>query len=115
MGHPCIARPEASLCNGPVDGDVREGSERMVEELEADPAFSRTASVLVVQGDDVVLDLHRRGPRALDTFSVTKTVVSLLLGMAVHDGLVDLDDEVVRHLPTLSARQLEGQTLRHLA
>jgi len=52
-----------------------------------------------------------------DVFSVSKTVTSLAVGMAAHDGLLTLDDPVLTHLPELAdtaAPGSEAMTVRHL-
>jgi len=52
-----------------------------------------------------------------DVFSVSKTVTSLAVGMAAHDGLLTLHDPVLLHLPELAdtaAPGSEAMTVRHL-
>src|SRR5262245_59887775 len=83
-------------------------------ELRDRPEYAHTSRFLVVVDGQVVHDAHYRGPEVADVFSVTKTVVATLTGVAVRDRLVpDLDipvDEVLDLAGTPSA----GQSLRHL-
>jgi CubicO group peptidase (beta-lactamase class C family) len=67
-----------------------------------DPIYPTVMSVLVSQGGDVVLEryLAKDGRRAHDIASVTKSVVSTLVGIAVDDGLLELDDTLAELLPS---------------
>jgi CubicO group peptidase (beta-lactamase class C family) len=61
----------------------------------------------------VVVDEHFGGPEPADVFSLTKTVVSLTLGvMARHGLLPDLDEPVSRSLAVLGGTPADGQTWR---
>jgi CubicO group peptidase (beta-lactamase class C family) len=64
--------------------------------IEADvrdrPEFAHTSHLRVIVDGEVVHDAHYRGPTVADVFSVTKSVVATLAGIAVRDGhLSDLD------------------------
>ena len=49
------------------------------------------------------------------SWSVAKSFVSALLGIAIHDGLIDSpDDTIERYLPDLSGSAYEGVSLRHV-
>ncbi|MPV35842.1 serine hydrolase domain-containing protein [Georgenia subflava] len=98
-----------------MDVPVELATERMLTELRDDPRFRHMAHVLVRTGGHDVADVHLRGPERLDLFSVTKTVVVLLLGIAVEDGLLGIDDPVAEHLPFRPPPTISGQTVRHLA
>ena len=49
------------------------------------------------------------------SFSVAKSFTSTLLGAAVKDGRISLDDPVVRHIPGLAGSAYEGVTVKQLA
>jgi CubicO group peptidase (beta-lactamase class C family) len=52
-----------------------------------------------------------------DVFSVSKTFTSVAVGMARAEGLLELDDPVLKHLPQLAASAADGVeelTIRHL-
>lgn len=88
---------------------------------EAVADVSGTAALLVVQ--DGALRVERygagSGPEELRTsFSVAKSVVTTLVGLAIADGAIgSLDDPVIRYVPELADRdpRFADVTLRHLA
>ncbi|NYH86310.1 serine hydrolase domain-containing protein [Actinopolymorpha cephalotaxi] len=52
-----------------------------------------------------------------DVFSVSKTFTSVAVGIAADEGLLKVDDPVLRHLPSLAAAasaSVEAVTIRHL-
>jgi CubicO group peptidase (beta-lactamase class C family) len=61
-----------------------------------------------------VHDAHYRGPQVADVFSVTKSVVATLAGIAVRDGLLPDLDLAVEEVLDLSGSPSAGQSLRHL-
>ncbi len=68
---------------------------QILDRVESDPAYERTSGLLVEVGGSVWFAVHRRGPVVADVFSVTKSVTSTLVGIAVGDGLIpDLDTPV---------------------
>ncbi|HZA26882.1 MAG TPA: serine hydrolase [Actinomycetota bacterium] len=79
-----------------------------------------TRAFLVVQDDRVVYERYLDGStrRTLHTtWSVAKSVLSTLVGIAVEDGLIgSIDDPVTEYLPELleKDRRFERITLRHL-
>lgn len=80
-------------------------------ELRTRPEFAHASHFRVEVDGRVVHDAHYRGPVVADVFSVTKTVVATLAGIAVRDGLLpDLDRPVASVLDVPD----HGQTLRHL-
>ena len=89
---------------------------RLVDQTIRDrPAYAHTSHLRVEVDGEVVFDRHYRGPLVADTFSVTKSVVATLAGIAVADGcLDDLDLPVGRALPGLAGTPAAGQTLRQL-
>jgi CubicO group peptidase (beta-lactamase class C family) len=75
------------------------------------PEFGHVSHLRLERRGDVVFDAHYRGPMVADVFSVTKSVLAMLVGVAVRDGRVrDLDLPIgpILDLP------LGGQTIRHL-
>jgi CubicO group peptidase (beta-lactamase class C family) len=76
--------------------------------------YSHVSHLLVAVDSQVLFDEHYQGPLVADVFSVTKSVVSTLFGVAVGDGLVsDLDRPLDTLLPVEGSAGA-GQTLRHL-
>ena len=65
---------------------------------------------LIVVKDGAVMMEHYAPDHAIDsrwvTFSVTKSVTSLLIGAAIHDGYIDsVDDPIVKYLPRLAGSE----------
>lgn len=87
---------------------------------EADLAARGTVALLVARRGQVVYERYfdGYGPGSVATsFSMAKSVVSLLLGMAIDEGRVSgVDDPVTRYLPELRDNdpRFERITLRHL-
>src|SRR5689334_16878852 len=80
-------------------------------ELRTRPEFAHTSHFRVEVDGRVLHNAHYHGPEIADVFSVTKTVVATLAGIAVRDGLLpDLDRPVAAVLDVPD----RGQTLRHL-
>ena len=79
---------------------------------------SGTTAFVVVK-DGQLLRERYLGGHTRDTpcraFSVTKSVTSMLVGLAIEEGrLGGLDDTLVRWVPELAGRGCDGITLRHL-
>jgi CubicO group peptidase (beta-lactamase class C family) len=89
---------------------------RLVDEaIRSRPVYAHTSHLRVEVDGRVVFDRHYRGPRVADLFSVTKSVLATLVGIAVGEGrLPDLDLPVGRLLPRLAATPAAGHTLRQL-
>lgn len=89
---------------------------RLVDQaIRGQPAYAQTSHFRVEVDGEVVFDRHYRGPRVTDVFSVTKSVVATLAGIAVAEGrLGDLDLPVGRALPGLAGTPAARQTLRQL-
>jgi len=95
--------------------DVAAACRRIVDEAAASPRYAHTSHLLVTVDGDTVFDEHLRGPVVADVFSVTKTVLATVVGVAVRQGLVpDLDGPVAAVLPALAGTPSRGQTWRHL-
>lgn len=78
-----------------------------VEELER--SRLSTHDIIIARGDDIIFENYRPpfGPDYLHRmYSVSKSFVSLAVGFAIQDGLLDLDDTMEKHFP----HELEGQT-----
>ena len=75
-------------------------------------------SFLVVKNDKIVYERYwgQHHPNTLsNSFSSAKTVVSLLVGMAVADGKIkSIDDPVYKYLPEFTGGGKEKITIRHL-
>ena len=92
-----------------------------VEAVEADPEVE-LHSLMVVRHGHVVAEgwwAPYTAQRSRLVYSVSKSVTSTALGMAVDEGLVRLDDTVVSHFPELADEITDPRsrsiTLRDLA
>ena len=88
--------------------------------LEALNGMSRTQGVLIIQNDSIVYEKYW-GDFSIDRlatiFSVSKSITSLLCGIAVDDGYIkNVDDAVTQYLPELKKKDPMWQklTIRHL-
>jgi len=76
------------------------------------------AGILVAEGDRILLERYRLGHTETSrwvSYSIAKSVTSLLIGAAVRDGYIDnLDEPVTDYLPRLKDTAYQGTTIRHL-
>lgn len=85
-----------------------------------DDLFTRTntRAFIVIQNDQVIYETYPNGGRRdaiSPSFSVTKSFVSTLIGLAIEDGRIgSVDDAVIKYLPELAERGLDTLTVRHL-
>ena len=79
---------------------------------------NRVAGLLVLDGGEIVLEEYRMGHEPdvpWVSYSVTKSVVSLLIGAAIRDGHIQgVDDRVAEYLPELQGTGYEGVSIAHL-
>ena len=102
-------------CGPPSHDRLRRAVEEVVAAVVADPRCARVTDLLVARGPHTVLHWHRGEVVPRDLFSVTKTVLAVLTGIAVADGLLRVEDAVSAHLPAEAARpELAGQSVHHL-
>ncbi|WP_291859628.1 serine hydrolase [Marinilabilia sp.] len=77
-----------------------------------------TTGLLVIQNDSILFEEYYEGHEATtisNSFSMAKSIVSLLVGCALHDGYIhSLDDKVVKYLPWLKGPHSKSLTIRHL-
>jgi len=88
---------------------------RIGEAVRGDPRYAHTSHLRVHLAGEPVFDEHYRGAAVSDVFSVTKTVLATVTGVAVRRGLLrDLDEPLHTVLPELRDTPSRGQTWRHL-
>jgi CubicO group peptidase (beta-lactamase class C family) len=75
------------------------------------------AGLIVVEDGQVRLERYARGfsrEQRWTSFSVAKSLTSTLVGAAIQDGALSLDDQVTRHVPELVGSAYDGVTVRHV-
>ena len=94
---------------------VRAAARRVSDVVRSDPRYAHTGHLRVLVAGQPVVDEHYRGPVVADVFSVTKTVVATVAGIAARQGLLPgLDEPLHAVLPALRDTPSRGQTWRHL-
>jgi CubicO group peptidase (beta-lactamase class C family) len=78
----------------------------------------RTVGLIVVQDDQVLLENYSLGNDASTrwmSFSIAKSVTSLLIGAAIHDGyILSVDERVTKYLPRLANTAYDQTTIKDL-
>jgi CubicO group peptidase (beta-lactamase class C family) len=96
------------------------GSALGTDDLDAFLAETQTQSLIAVVDDEVVYERYANGWRRdsmVTSFSVAKSFVSTLMGIAIEEGAVgSLDDPITAYLPELADRdpRFRQITIRHL-
>lgn len=79
---------------------------------------NHVAGLLVLQDTTVLLERYRLGHEPSQpwvSYSVTKSVVSLLVGTAIRDGYINsVHDSVTTYLPALRGSAYDGVTIEHV-
>ena len=81
---------------------------------------SATQGIMIIHDDNIVYEMYRgdfSADRLATVFSVSKSITSLLCGIAVDEGYIEsIDDPVTKYLPELKGkdRRWEMLTIRHL-
>ena len=99
----------------PDPAAVRAAGRRIGDAVRSDPRYAHTSHLRVLVAGRPVFDEHYRGPTVRDVFSVTKTVVASVAGIAARRGLLpDLDEPLHAVLPAVRDTPSRGQTWRQL-
>jgi len=81
---------------------------------------SKTQGIMIIRDDEIVYEMYRgdfTADRLATVFSVSKSITSLLCGIAVDEGYIEsIDDPVTKYLPELKGRdpRWEKLTIRYL-
>ena len=90
------------------------GTKTLNDYFERNPA----TAVLIAQGDTVLLERYqysRQPEQRFTSFSMAKTVIALLMGVALHEGRIrSLDDLAQVYAPGLQGTEYGKTPLRHL-
>ena len=78
----------------------------------------KTTAFLVIRNDTIVYERYFKGydeAHVHPSFSMAKSVVSMLIGTAIADGLIrDVQQPIVDFIPELRANGFEGVTIEHV-
>jgi CubicO group peptidase (beta-lactamase class C family) len=99
----------------PADVDLPDGHADLDSFLDS----TETTAFIVVRDDQLIYERYFNGSDHDSTqtsFSVAKSFASALVGLAIDDGLIGLDDPITDHIPELKERdqRFESITIRHL-
>ncbi len=79
---------------------------------------SKTVAFLVIKNDTIQYEKYFNGYSQDDivaSFSMAKSVTSILIGCAIDDGLIkSVDDPVIKYIPEMKAPGMDKLTIRHL-
>lgn len=79
---------------------------------------ANVSGVIVLKDGVVLLERYSLGRTAKDrwtSYSVAKSITSILVGAAIQDGYIQgLDDVVTKYIPELEGSAYDGVTIRHL-
>lgn len=79
---------------------------------------SNTVAFLIIRNDSICLEQYANEYEASSTiasFSMAKSFISVLIGMAIEDGWIQSEEDlVVRYIPELKDNGFEHVTIRHL-
>ncbi|AYV56512.1 class C beta-lactamase-related serine hydrolase [Leptospira kmetyi] len=90
------------------------------ESSSLDDLFTRTETdaLVVVKNDKVVLEKYGKNSgrnSVYSVFSVSKSIVSTLIGIAIEEGKIrSVDDPVIEYIPELKNKGLDSLTIRDL-
>jgi len=91
------------------------GKQRSLEQFVAE---SRNSGLLVLRGDTILAERYnydRKPDTRFQSFSMAKTVVAMLIGIAVEEGKIkSIDQKAEEYLPQLKGQPYGETSLRHL-
>ncbi len=79
---------------------------------------NKTVAFLIIQNDSIKYEHYFKGyneQSIVPSFSMAKSITSILIGCAIDDGLIKSEDEpITNYLPELKKRGFEKVTIKHL-
>jgi len=106
---PCSAQPLTSVTYSP-DGVKTYGIDDFIER-------NNVAGLLIIKDGQIALERYAEGNTETSrwtSFSVGKSIVSTLIGIAVKEGKIDIHNLVTYYLPQLQGTAYDGVTVRQL-
>lgn len=110
----------------PFEFSVREKERapRTITRKEKEIAFddflekSKTLAFLIIKNDTIQYERYFKGydrPSIVPSFSVAKSVTSILVGCAIEDGLIaSVDEPVTNYIPEMQKNGFDQVTIKHL-
>lgn len=99
-----------------IEGEFAVGAKKL--KLEDYLEATATNALVIVKDGNIVYETYRNGSDAgtrFITFSVAKSYVATLIGLALADGAIkSLDDQVTAYLPEMKGTGYDGATIRDL-
>jgi len=93
-------------------------SDKRPGDLESFLAQNRNTGLLVLKGDTVLAERYqydRRPENRFQSYSMAKTVVAMLMGLALAEGkIASIDDPAAKYVPELKGHPYGETSLRHL-
>ncbi len=77
-------------------------------------AHQSVTTMVWVDGERVHTNFSKGADRPWRVYSMTKSIVSLVTGIAQDEGLINLDDHVSRYVPEWASGESSEVTIRHL-
>lgn len=100
----------------PIAGEFAVGDKKL--KLEDYLEATATNALVIVKDGNIVYETYRNGSDAgtrFITFSVAKSYVATLIGLALNEGAIkSLDDKVTAYLPEMKGTGYDGATIRDL-
>jgi CubicO group peptidase (beta-lactamase class C family) len=94
------------------------GGVKKVDDLEGFLVKTGTTAFIVIQDDTILYENYFNGFQRdsyFTSFSVAKSFLSSLVGIAIDEGYIgSVDDPVILYIPELRGRGLDSLTIRHL-
>src|SRR5215204_6598034 len=94
---------------------VRAACDRVAQQIEAEGKYAHTSHLAVQIAGSLIYDRLFFGPELADVYSITKTVLATLVGVAQRElRMPPLDDPVSDVLSDLRGTPAAAHTWRHL-
>lgn len=78
----------------------------------------KTVAFMIIQNDSIYYEKYFKGyneASIVPSFSMAKSVTSMLIGCAIDDGLIkSVDEPIINYLPQLQKNGLDKVTIKHL-
>ena len=106
------------ISESPIDPTLRFTDSDPGTKLSAYLKKTKTVAFLVIRHDSILFEHYYDGYKkesVVPSFSIAKSFTSALIGCAIADGLITSEnDPVVKYIPELKDRNLDGVTIKHL-